>query len=103
MGWYSIRSIYNWGKKSNGNNVFEERIVIFEGGTFDDAHAKAIKESAAYAREGQHKIHPDHVGYVQDGQALIDGYEVWSEFYESADTLNSFYQKKYINYEYEPE
>ena len=30
MAWYAIRSVYLFGVKEDGTNVFEERVVAFE-------------------------------------------------------------------------
>ena len=43
------------------------------------------------------------MAYEQDGDALIDGYEVWSELFESAESLEEFHQSRYGKYEYHPD
>lgn len=103
MNWYGIRTIYHFGAKSDGKNIFEERIVVFCGKTEEEAHEKASKEAEEYGKSNGFEVHPHQEGYLQDGDKLIDGYEVWSELYESSDNLNQFYKKKYSKYEYHPE
>ena len=101
--WFAVRTIYLFGKKQDGTNIFEERVVVFLAGTADDAFAKAEREADLYA--GPHKMehHPLHVAYLQDGDALIDGYEVWSELYQSSEDLDSFVKSRYERYEYQPD
>jgi len=101
--WYAVRTVYHFGAKSDGKNIFEERVVCFEALDWSEAHTKAEKESAAYATENNFVAHPEHSGYEQDGKALIDGYELWSELFESTKTLEAFYANRYGKYEYHPE
>lgn len=101
--WYGIRSIFLFGRKKDGTNVFEERIVVFSGITVERAFAKAKKEAENYAKVLNMKMHPYMEAYTQDGDALIDGYEVWSVLYESRETLSSFFKTKYRKYEYHPD
>ena len=72
--WYAIRTVYHFGTKPNDVNVFEERIVVFEGGNWDEAMTKAAVEAHTYSTETGFARHPDQSGYEQDGDALIDGY-----------------------------
>jgi hypothetical protein len=51
MTWYGIRTVYCWGQKSDGKNVFEERVVAFSGASHDEAFDKAKKEATAYSTE----------------------------------------------------
>ncbi|MCC6561756.1 MAG: hypothetical protein IT478_10390 [Xanthomonadales bacterium] len=74
MSWYAIRTVYHFATKPNDVNVFEERIVVFEGSNWDEAMAKATVEADAYSAETGFARHPDQSGYEQDGDALIDGY-----------------------------
>jgi hypothetical protein len=103
MPWFGIRSIYLFGKKSDGTNVFEERIVCFEADSPDRALAKAELESEQYAAERKFDFLPERIAYEQDGEPLIDGYEVWSELSESRQSLPEFYADRYGKYEYHPE
>jgi len=100
MGWYAIRTVYAFGTKDDGTNVFEERIVAFEANDQDEAFAKAHKESVTYAADLNLEAHPDQVSYEQDGNALTDGYELWSKLFESRLELNEFYESRYVSYEY---
>lgn len=103
MNWFGVRSVYLFGVNSLGINVFEERIVVFCAETFDEAHIKAEREAKTYAAGGEYEMHSEQVAYKQDGDELIDGYEVWSELYESKMTLNEFYKARYEAFLYHPE
>jgi len=103
MSWYAIRSLYHFGTKSDGTNVFEERIVCVEAADFDEAHRKGERESKEYAEANGYPAHPDQMAYEQDGKPLIDGYELWSELFESSKDLDAFWQERYERYLYHPE
>src|SRR3954447_483672 len=103
MGWFAVRSVYHFAEKSDGTNVFEERVVCFVADSFDEAMAKAERESERYAAVNGFEVHGDRVGYEQDGDPLIDGYEVWSEMAESRDPLAAYYETRYLRYDYHPE
>lgn len=103
MGWFAARNVYHFGIKDNGLNIFEERIVCFEASNFDEAHAKAAKESKDYAIDHGFDSHSEQELYKQDGELLIDGYELWSVLYESNKSLNEFYEDHYEKYRYNPE
>ena len=100
MAWFGIRCVYLFEARENGTNVFEERVVCFEANSADEAQEKAYIEREAYAKENGFVAHKQQIGYEQDGDALIDGYEVWSELYESNDTLEQFYEKRYRAFQY---
>lgn len=102
MNWYAIRTIYLFGSKADGTNVFEERVVCFSASTWDEAFSKARAESQAYAEANDYEAHPDQSGYEQDGDDLIDGYEVWSELFEARLDLQAFYERRYSVYKYSP-
>ena len=99
MGWYASRNIYLFSTKENGNNVFEERIVCFEANDVNVANVKAANE---YAISNGFEVHNEQLTYRQDGESLIDGYELWSELYESEKSLNEFYEDHYRKYLYNP-
>lgn len=103
MPWFAIRSVYHFGTKSDGTNVFEERVVCFEAASSEEAHKKAQSESTAYAETNGFTAHEEQSGYEQDGDALIDGYELWSELFESKEDLEQFYESRYGKYLYHPE
>lgn len=103
MEWIAIRSVYHFGMTSQGKNVFEERVVCFEAEDFEAAHEKAEKEAVGYAKENDFTVHDEQVGYMQDGQPLIDGYEVWSELFETELSLDDFYKDRYTQYVYHRE
>ena len=101
--WWGIRSVFLFGRKKDGTNVFEERVVVFSATTLERAFAKAKTEAENYAKVLKMKRHPYMMAYEQDGDALIDGYEVWSVLYESRESLRSFFKAKYAKYEYHPD
>jgi hypothetical protein len=103
MPWFAIRTVYHFGVKADGTNVFEERVVSFEAESAADAHRKADAESDAYALENNFVAHPEQSGYQQDGSPQIDGYEVWSELFESRQTLEQFYASRYTAFLYTPD
>ena len=103
MAWFAIRSVYRFGEKSDGTNIFEERVVCFEAESADAAHAKAKAESERYAAEHDFEVFPERDGYEQDGDPLIDGYEVWSVLFEARESLADFYAARYARYDYRPE
>jgi len=101
--WFAIRTVYHFSVKSNGKNAFEERVVCFQAETWEQAHIRAEAESKHYEAENNVIAHPEQSGYQQDGKSLIDGYEIWSELFESEATLEEFYSERYGKYEYHPE
>ena len=103
MEWFGIRSLYQFGVTSKGLNVFEERVVVFKATSFEEAHKKAELEADEYAKDNDFELHSEQVGYKQDGDVLIDGYEVWSELYESNISLDKFYMERYEKFTYHPE
>jgi hypothetical protein len=103
MPWYAIRSVYLFGTKSTGTNVFEERVVCFHGESADGAHVRAEFEAKEYARVNGFELYPEQSGYEQDGTALVDGYELWSELFEADLSLEDFYAARYTKFLYSPE
>jgi hypothetical protein len=103
MHWFAIRCVYHFDCKSDGLNIFEERIVCFKAATTEEAHEKASKESDEYAKSNDLVAHPQQEGYEQDGDDLIDGYKLWSELFESKESLEEFYENRYGKYSYHPE
>ena len=103
MGWYAIRHVYKFGVKRNGENVFEERIVAIQAKTAKEAHLKARKEAKEYARLNKLTLYPHSYGYEQDGEKLIDLYELWSELFDSRETIAQFYSRRYRKGRHHPE
>ena len=98
--WFGIRSVFFWGTRSDGMNIFEERICVFSGESFDDAFAKSEKEADSYAEFNGFICHSMQEAFYQDGAALIDSYEVWSQLFEFNGELEAFYQSRYAAYDY---
>jgi len=103
MEWYAVRNVYHFGVNKNGKNMFEERVVCFEASNFEEAHSKAERESKKYAEDNGFEVHSEQLVYKQDGEPLIDGYEIWSVLYESDNALDEFYIDFYKKYEYDPD
>lgn len=103
MGWFATRSVYLFATKENGTNIFEERIVCFQACDFEEANAKAVKEAEHYAADNHFEVHKEQLTYQQDGRALIDGYELWSELYEANMSLDEFYNEQYRKNLYHPD
>ncbi len=103
MAWFAVRSVLLFGKKRDGSNVFEERVVCFRAEDVPEAHDKARIEAEEYAEQNDCELHEEQVGYAQDGDDLIDGYELWSRLYESPLSLAAFYRAKYEIFRYRPE
>lgn len=103
--WYAVRTVYLWGQKSNGVNVFEERIVAFKTTSDAEVFAKAAKEADEYAVQDDYsyEIHPQQTLYRLDDGDLIDGHEIWSQLFEADMSLRDFYQNRYASYKYAPE
>lgn len=103
MPWYAIRNVYHFGTKNDGKNIFEERVVCFTAESVTAAHELAKVESADYAASNNFISHGEQVGYELDPENLMHGHEVWSELFESYDSLDTFYQNRYLNYIYTPD
>jgi len=103
MPWFAIRNLYHFGVKSDGKNVFEERVVCFQAATEDEAHKKGLKEAEQYATDNDFTVGPDQYAYRQDDRNLIDGYELFSQLFESSESPEEFYENRYERYEYHPE
>ena len=99
---YAIRTVHLFGVKADGANVFEKRVISFEAESPDQAHEKVSTELNQYARDNGMEAHPEQVAHFQDGEALIDGYELWSELYNSRRPLAAFYESRYSAYDPEP-
>ena len=102
MNWYAVRTLYAFGIKDDSTNVFEERIVCFSALSADEAFQKSERESERYAADNRLEAHPERELYVQDGERLIDSYELWSQLFESELSLHEFYRQRYEIYRYSP-
>ncbi|MCW8137851.1 MAG: hypothetical protein KIT58_03010 [Planctomycetota bacterium] len=101
LGWFAVRQLFHFGVADDATNVFEERIVCFAG-TLEEAYRKAEAEADEYSAFHGLVRHPDLEAYEQDGEALIDGYEVWSELFESPLSLEAFFAERYGRWRYRP-
>lgn len=103
MKWYGVRTVYHFGINSEGVNVFEERVVCILAKDIEDSHSKGVAEAEGYAKNNDFDMHPEQVYYQQDGDRLINEYEVWSELFQSGQSLGEFYTERYSKYLYDPE
>lgn len=103
MPWYAIRSVYHFGVKNDGKNIFEERVACFSAETVEDAHALAKVEANEYSENNEFIAHDEQVGYLLDPESLLQGHEVWSELFEANESLEEFYENRYSKYTYFPE
>ncbi|MFZ6798436.1 DUF4288 domain-containing protein [Undibacterium sp. Di24W] len=103
MDWYGIRNIYLFKVKADGTNVFEERIVCIQAETEQEAHQKGLRESEEYSDANGFESGSQQDAYRQDGDPLIDGYEVYSQLFESPESLEEFYENRYNRYKYYPD
>jgi len=101
--WFGIRSVFLFGQKKDGTNVFEERVVVFPASSEEEAFAKAGEEAKLYAAANDMEWHPWQIAFELEGGPLVEGYEVWSELFESADDLETFVKTRYDNYEFHPD
>jgi hypothetical protein len=101
--WFGVRSLCLFGKKKDGKNIIEERVLVFSGCDEKEAFSKALAELDEYTKCLKTVGYPEVVGYEQDGDELIDGYEVWSELYETAEDLDAFFQSRYGKFKYQPD
>ena len=106
MEWFAVRSIFLFGKKRDGKNIIEERITVFEAEDPDAAFEKAAQEAEEYAKNEEREdfeIFAEMELYRQDGDPLIDGYEVWSQLFETHEDMATFFKNRYDKYEYTPD
>jgi hypothetical protein len=103
MPWFGVRSVYLFGRKADGTNIFEERVVCFEASNSAEALERAADESERYAGDSGFEVFPEWRSYEQDGDALIDGYEVWSALFEARMTLEEFHAARYARFDHRPD
>ena len=105
--WFGVRSLCLFGKKKDGVNVYEERILVFSGCDAEGKEAleKAGDEVEQYATEicKTSVFHPRLDAYLQDGDPLIEGYEVWSQLYESVLDIDAFWEARHGEYTFRPD
>lgn len=96
--WYGVRSLIQMkANEAIDGYVYEERIVCFQADSEDILLEKAELEVSSYVEiNGFINYHSQFSFYLQDGDALIDGYELWSILYASNLPLDAFYEEKYI-------
>lgn len=84
--WFGARTVYRVEQSNtvtSPNNLYEERVVLISGNSFDDAIAKAEKEAEIYASNTD----MNYLGYVNVFELyhskIEDGTEVYSLMRES--------------------
>jgi hypothetical protein len=100
---YAIRTVYLFGQKADGTNVFEERVVGFAAASWDEANAKGDIESNAYAGANGFEAHPEQAGYELEDTDIADGSELWSEMFEARLSLPDFYRQRYEAFVFVPD
>jgi len=103
LDWFGIRTVYHFGQKKDGTNLFEERVCVFSGVDSDEAFAKAQVEAEEYTTGLGMEWHPLQECYLLDGDSLIDGYEVFSQVFEYDGSLDSFVTERYERFRYSPD
>lgn len=51
MPWFSVRSVYRFGARLGGRDVYEERVVLFDASDAESAISMAEAEAAGYAAD----------------------------------------------------
>ena len=77
--------------------------MCFEAANSDEALARAASESDQYTADSGLEVFPEWRGYEQDGDALVDGYEVWSTLFEARMSLEEFYAARYAKFDHHPD
>lgn len=85
--WYAVRCLFNWGHsrepESVGENVYEERIIVLEADSFDEALQGAEDEAVEYASD----YGVEYLGFAQSyymgADRIADRTEVFSLLRES--------------------
>lgn len=101
--WYGVRSVYLFGQKNDGTNVFEERVVVFSGKSAEEALLKAQDEADQYAKDCDIEKADILESYQQDGDPLKEGVEVWSTLLETDLDMKEFIAQRYDCYAYKPD
>ena len=83
-GWFAAKTVYRWRPIENSESLFEERVVLFEAGSFEEAVARAEMEAQEYCADSPDKV---YLGYVNVfrlfDDAVGDRVEVYSLVRES--------------------
>jgi len=85
--WYGIRCLFDWGKSREpgreNNSVYEERIIVVEANTFEEAIQCAESEAAEYANDNGVKYMEYALGYFMGTDRIANQTEVFSLLRES--------------------
>ncbi len=103
ISWFGVPTLYRFGAKVDGTNLFEERIVVFSATTPQEALSKTEWEADEYAAFNSLQRHAWVEAYEQDGDSLIDGDEVWSDLFAAAMDLETFVRSRDDEYRYRPD
>jgi hypothetical protein len=98
--WYSVKGIFRWYFKDTGETAnFEERVVLFRAGSFEEALALATDEARVYCTEDKSaNFKIESLGHFR--AYLIDekptqGVEVFSRLMDSKLSAPSFLKRYY--------
>lgn len=95
--WYGARTLYDsYPDKQSETKIYEERIVVLQATSFDEAIQRAEKEAKTYANEAQMK----YLGFVNVYQIADESIENGSEVY-SLMRESKLTPSKYIDTFYE--
>jgi hypothetical protein len=101
--WFAVRNIYYYGRRNDGMNVYEERVVAFKAASAEEAHEFGTSEAMIYKRAGGYLACPEQLVFRLDEGTLVHGHEVWSELLQTEQEPAEFYESRYENYRYVPE
>jgi hypothetical protein len=90
------------GVNEDGNSIFEERIVLFRAGDFDEAADLARQEASEYIKINEGFVLDDHIGVYVLGhdESDLNGREVFSLLMQAKMDSKSFYKKRYEKFQY---
>lgn len=84
---FAVKSIYRWRVKGRNVSNIEERIVLFKAKSFDDAIAKAEKESVNYAKETF--INPFGIPVKIEALKYFDAFEIFDELQSGCELFST--------------
>lgn len=90
----AIRTVHLFERRVDGLNVLEERVVAFQAASWVEDYAD---------RHGMPYLE-DQEGYEADAaDGVPDGHEMWSQLFQSHESLEAFFASRYERYAFEPD
>jgi len=101
--WFAVRSVFKFGEKKDGTNIFEERVVLFRAENEKEAFARAEDEAREYLDEDDdEEMHPHLELYkIDDDVDDLDGQEVWSFLTQSDLEIEDHFDERFDKAEYQ--